>query len=349
MPTSIYSPEKLDPEALDRYLSEGWRALGQRLYQADYIQIEPGRLSNLIPTRLPLAGHSWGKRQRKLLRDNRRFFRIEYGPACLGPEKDAVNQSYALLHPEKTMEDLRYHLEYEGRAVINTWETRVYLDRRLVAFSFFDLGHEAAYSKAGIYDPALSAFSLGLFTLLLEVDFCKERGLRYFYPGYVSPDTPQFDYKHRIGDLELWNLRTQSWHSQTDFPPGQRDHIQYIHTALRALEAELEAAHWSARRFAYLNSDIRLGDDRQTEFLDAPAVLAVYKDRKTRIWLVTYDLSARQYVLQAATAISYNFHASTDPDWPALPFIASYPQRLGQAHSAAEMAEMIKSYSVGGR
>ncbi|MCB9293514.1 MAG: GNAT family N-acetyltransferase [Lewinellaceae bacterium] len=86
----------------------------------------------------------------------------------------------------------------KGRLVLDTREVEIYDGANLAAFSFFDVGRQSMYSKQGIYDPAYQKYSLGFFTMLVEIGYALERGCEYYYPGYVVPGNQEFDYKHRV-------------------------------------------------------------------------------------------------------------------------------------------------------
>lgn len=343
MPTTIYSPDVLAPEELDHYLDRGWRPVGQRLYEADFIQLSPGHLCTLLPSRLVLTAHTWSKKQRKLLNTNKKHFRVTYGPAQLSPEKERVNASYAEVHGEKTVEDLSYHLDFEGRQLFNTWETQVFEGDKLVAFSFFDLGIDSAYSKAGVYDPAYAQYSLGLFTLLLEVAYCKSIGMRYFYPGYVSPDTPLFDYKHRIGPLELWDASRSIWRPEAAFPLEERYLLRRIKQQLSEVKDLLNAASWTTKSYTYIAFDARLSFDNYTFYLDTPALLPVYSPENVLLWVVCYNLALNCYeVKETVVAQEFSPPDSSDPEWPVFRFLLRNLSLVLRAHTAEQLVSDLK-------
>ena len=57
-----------------------------------------------------------------------------------------------------------------GRALFDTREVSVWSQDRLIAFSWYDLGERSVQSLIGVYDPAFSKHSLGLYTLLLQME-----------------------------------------------------------------------------------------------------------------------------------------------------------------------------------
>ena len=78
----------------------------------------------------------------------------------------------------------------------------VRLERRLVAVSFLDLGAESASSVYAAFDPEHSARSLGIFTLLREIDHARELGKRFHYLGYAYTVPSVYDYKKSFQGVE---------------------------------------------------------------------------------------------------------------------------------------------------
>ena len=62
-------------------------------------------------------------------------------------------------------------------------------------FSIFDKGSSALESIKGVWDPDYSSYSLGLYRMLLEEQYGQENNFKYYYPGYIAPGCPSFDYK----------------------------------------------------------------------------------------------------------------------------------------------------------
>ncbi len=298
MGTFIRHPERLRPKELDNYLAMGWRPAGQSIYSADFIQLAPGELIAVLPTRLPLEGHSFNKRMRKLLRRNRRLFDIKINSdSKITTAKRRVNDLYRLEHPDKSLEIIEYHLSGPHRQrVFNTWEIEIYYEGKLVAFSFFDIGSQAAYSKAGVYDPNFSRYSLGLHTLLEEVAFCSEQGLTYFYPGYVAPEDATFDYKHKIGELEYWKLSDRSWQPFSAFDQEQDNPLAAHFHHLEILQGLLEEAGFGSAIYQYPYLDLRFSTEGPSNYLDFPCLLYLRQRPVNRHWIAVYQLESGRYL-----------------------------------------------------
>jgi arginyl-tRNA--protein-N-Asp/Glu arginylyltransferase len=295
MSSAILSPQGLTRSDLDDYLAKGWRPFGQRIYTANFIQVELGEIYSVVPTRLPLSTHQWRKGQRKLLRKNGQAFRTTIGPAVLNREKIRVNERYLLEHPKKSIPELNIHLEHEGRKIFSTLECSIYHGDKLIAFSFFDVGEASVYSKAGIYDPDYQAFSLGLYSMYLEIEWCAEKGLEYYYPGYISPDTPLFDYKTKIGQLEFWNLHLRKWLPLKAFQLQQHGPLAVLLSRTQTLNDALYENGLSAKRYKYVFFEMKMTHAGPYALLDSPCFLLLNCPAPQQCWIAYYNLDLGCY------------------------------------------------------
>ena len=290
MPSAILAPAQVSATELDEFLARGWRPLGQRIYTADFIQLELGEIFSVIPTRLPLTDYQWKKRHRKLLRRNNQRFSYRIGPASINEEKLRVNELYMAEHPTKSTDELDIHTIHNGRRVFNTLECAVYYEDQLVAFSFFDVGATSAYSKAGIYDPAFQKHSLGIYTMLLEIRWCQTEGLEYYYPGYISPDIPLFDYKKEIGAIEFWDLRERTWHAFQEYEPSQHGPLGVMKHNLANAQQALEQLGFSAMQYQYVFFEMQMMQKGHYRLLDTPCFLFLHCPTAQQAWIGIYRL-----------------------------------------------------------
>ncbi|MEM7574957.1 MAG: hypothetical protein AAF433_18775 [Bacteroidota bacterium] len=296
MPSLIHREQFVSPADLDDYLAMGYRIAGQAVYTSEYIKLKENQLVSVLPLRLGLKNYEPRKNQRKSKRKNDTRFRSLIGPASLDlAEEKALNQLYKLAHPEKVIDDLSYHVKgrQTNERLIRTWQTKVYDGHRLVATSFFDLGDNSAYSKQGIYDPAYAKWGLGIYTMLLEIDFCKWAGRSWYYPGYVGVEIGDFDYKLRLGSMEYFDFRSQSWQlfdktKMAQAPLSEMEQkLHQLSELLResGIENQLQRYYYGDVRYA-----MRMAPDR---YLDGPFLLNLgptqADDQNTEL-VVTYEL-----------------------------------------------------------
>jgi leucyl-tRNA---protein transferase len=92
-------------------------------------------------------------------------------------------------------------------------ETAVYEQEKLLAKSFFDVGADSISSVYGIFEPEITERSLGILTMLLEIDFAIKNGKKFYYHGYAYEGNSFYDYKKRFRALERfdWQGNWESW------------------------------------------------------------------------------------------------------------------------------------------
>jgi arginyl-tRNA--protein-N-Asp/Glu arginylyltransferase len=88
---------------------------------------------------------------------------------------------------------------------------RVFDAERLLAVSFLDVGQAAGSSVYAMFEPEEARRSLGTFTLLLEILFCREAGFEFLYPGYATQESSAYDYKKQFRSLEWLDFETGEW------------------------------------------------------------------------------------------------------------------------------------------
>ena len=196
---------------LDRYLASGWYRMGARMFTCRY-NFYPNGFLTTVWTRLPLHGHQAPKRVRKLLRRNGRHLTYRVHRARAGAEEERVFGLYRASKDYDLHSTAAHYLRHDPEVPFETWQVSVYEDDRLIAFSYFDRGESALQSVCGYYDPAYQQYSLGLYTMAVEVEQAKDWGMAYHYAGYIVPGNDTFEYKRRVGALEAFDDVARAWY-----------------------------------------------------------------------------------------------------------------------------------------
>jgi arginine-tRNA-protein transferase len=277
MYSRIRYPDQVAPSELDDYLEAGWRCAGQAIYTAHFMRFPAtveGRIYSTLPTRLPLKGYTFKKRLRKLWRRVHRTFRVETGqPFVYDSAAQQVHQRYEAAFSDRGLADEDVYQEQpSGPFTFDTRSIRIYDGDQLVAFSVFNLGQRSIYSSQGIYDPDYARHSLGFFSMLAEINYGVEEGLSYYYPGYVVPGYDEFDYKLRVGDMEYYDLSSDTWHPYKALKPEQVP-INRMWAGLSALQEELNNNGTAAHLAEYALFDIRFWEHTALPFVEHPLVL----------------------------------------------------------------------------
>lgn len=206
-------PSRLLYEKQDLYLAQGWFRSFDDMKYTEYVCMENGAFGT-VQIRLPLANYQRPKRMRKL------SARVHREGLVHTIQKLSINQAKEVLfkHHRKRFDAQTSHTleEYLNGStgpdpIFNTYETCVYNQKgELVANSFFDVGKDSVASILCNFDSRYHKFSLGIYTMLLEINYAIGLGKSYYYPGYIFDCSTEFDYKLRVGKFE-YQLPDGTW------------------------------------------------------------------------------------------------------------------------------------------
>ena len=198
---------------IDELLSEGYFRSGKSMFHCPVTFLD-GTANTTIRTRLNLEGHKYRKSSRKLLANNKQIFTSGFFPLDLDEEVLDLYESYK---KDCFKGDLSGDLQdwligSFGEEIFETQMCKIYKEKQLVAVSFLDIGAKAVASIMGIYHPDFRKYSLGIYSMLLEVEHAKALGMDFYYPGYILSQSPRFEYKKKVGNLEFLRFTENKWY-----------------------------------------------------------------------------------------------------------------------------------------
>lgn len=290
-------PEILLPEELDAYLARGWYRMGQTIFSTQFLCFGE-QFYSAIWIRLNTRGYLFRKSLRKLINRNQSLFRTEIRKAFIDQEKEMLFQRYRATFPGMLAPTLKDSLlDGEDYNIYNTFEVAIYEGDKLVAFSFFDIGKESVASIMGIYEPSYSKYSLGFYTMLLEIQFCLDHDIPLFYPGYVVPGYPRFDYKARIGDVTYYDLPTEKWLPYKSLKK-ENIPIHRMQEKLGRLHQLLSEEKIPVKQLNYPLFEANLFGFWRAPYFDFPTLLWCYPNNNSQNFLlVVYDVRIQAYQL----------------------------------------------------
>ncbi len=198
------------------YLLQGYRRSGNLIYLN-----ECEHCKECIPIRIDTSKYVFSKNERYLMRKNSDIKCVFTHKAQYFYTNDKVDllYLYSKRHDEnknwsETRCDLAYlngcydqwkmdytlHSSYAGVRNMD-----YYIDGKLAGCSVLDFTGEALSSNYFYYDtdPAIMKRSLGTYSILNEIEFCKKHNIKYYYLGYWIKDCRKMSYKARFKPHEL--------------------------------------------------------------------------------------------------------------------------------------------------
>ena len=182
----------LTPGQLDVLLNEGDQRVGPTVFRTECPFCQACE-----PVRVDVESFQPSRSQRRVLVRNADL-RVELGPPSMSRRRVALwnrhRRGRGLLTAYSRKDPVGYR-EWLVESCAPTVEVR-YLDgERLVALSVLDLGVSSANSAYHYFDPTEARRSLGVFSVLREIELCASLGIRWYYLGLWAADAQALQYK----------------------------------------------------------------------------------------------------------------------------------------------------------
>jgi arginyl-tRNA--protein-N-Asp/Glu arginylyltransferase len=184
---------RLTPEQFDHQLAEGDRRTGPLLYKPAC-----AACSACEAIRVPVARFAPTRSQRRVVRRNERDVEVvRVRPTVTAQHLELYNRhsrerGLSLRADLATERDYRFFLI---ETCVDTWELQYRVAGRLVAVSILDFGRAAVSSVYHYFDPDEAWRSLGVFSVVRELELCASLGLEWYYLGLYVDACAHLNYK----------------------------------------------------------------------------------------------------------------------------------------------------------
>ena len=210
-----FTAQDVTPVQMDALLATGWRHFGTSFFRYNW-QTVGAEWQMVIPLRIRLADFRLSKSQRRVLHRNSDLV-CRFQPSEITAEIRDMFQRHKRRFKENVPDDLTDFLSATPATVPSQGRMLCcHLEERLVAVSYMDIGHSSISSIYGIFDPECSERSLGIFTMLTEIQYSISDGFAFHYPGYATSGQSGYDYKKRFSALEGYDWEKQEWRPFAD-------------------------------------------------------------------------------------------------------------------------------------
>jgi len=246
---AINFPEQLSSHRLDRMLAQGWFRYGQCFQKPQVICVND-TVCDVLNIRLDIKKHQFSKSQRKLIRKNDQKFRVKIKKATVTKEKEKLYQLNKFRFKGFLTRNLNEFLNFEYQdSIFNTYEICVYDKKELIALSYFDLGEKSLAGILGLLNWNYAKESLGMYTMLKELEFAKLKGFKFYYPGFIMVQVSDFDYKLKLGNFS-YLANTGRWRKMTN-KNNVTNLANIIDSKNAAIEAVLKKKKMAYKTYAY--------------------------------------------------------------------------------------------------
>lgn len=197
---------KLTEEDIARLLAEGWRKFGVYYFRPAC----PG-CRECIPLRIPADTFIPSKSQRRNIRKNSnievRFVEPDFNGKIYEIYRKHSRERFG---DESSLEDF-VHTFYTPSCP--SIQSEYYMEGELIAAGFLDMGSDCLSSVYFVYDTDYASLGLGTFSVLREIEYVKELGLKYYYLGYYVEGCERMLYKGNFLPRERLDWASGRWNS----------------------------------------------------------------------------------------------------------------------------------------
>lgn len=174
---------RVEGEAFDDLLEEGDRRAGPFLYRTACASC-----AACEPIRIDTGTYEPSRSQAKVWRRNEGTIEVAVGaPRVTGRHLEIFNRHKLERGLGEEATDAAGYVKQFLESCTDTLEVGYLLDGKLIAVSILDVGRTAVSSVYHFFDPDESKRSLGVYSVMKEIQLCRELGLQWYYLGlYVA-------------------------------------------------------------------------------------------------------------------------------------------------------------------
>lgn len=200
--------ENVSHESFDHLMSFGYRRARNIFYRYTLGEYNSEPVV-VVPLRIELAKFMLSESQKKTLRKNKDLH-YTFKPLEITEEIDTLFSEHTNRFKENIPETIEIFVsEYSNPC--ETLQCEVRDKDKLVAVSFLDIGKNSISSIYAMFDLEYSKRRLGIYTMLLEIQYAIETGKKYYYPGYAYDISSFYDYKKTFYGMEYLDWSKKEW------------------------------------------------------------------------------------------------------------------------------------------
>jgi leucyl-tRNA---protein transferase len=195
------------PTEMDQLWAEGWRHFGILFFRYR-TAVHDGKRFSVLPLRVVLERFTLARSQKRVLRKNRDT-QVVIRPASVDEAKQALFSKHILRYRENIPSSIYDFVSPMPASIpCPNVELCIYLDDRLIGVTYLDIGQTATSAVYAMFDPVEGKRSLGILMMIHSIQFSRERGYRYYYPGYAYHEPFAYDYKKKFVGMEYLDWTT---------------------------------------------------------------------------------------------------------------------------------------------
>lgn len=194
MPLRLPSRPLSEIELGDR-LRRGDRRQGYVLYQP-----ECPSCNACEAIRLHVPSYQMTGREERIKRRGDRDLSLRIGPPIIDRRRVEIYNAHKVgrgLRDGQAPIDTDGYRDFLVATCCETFEISYFLGDQLLGVAICDRADDSLSAVYCCYDPAYSRYSIGAYSILKQLEYCKRTGLRYLYLGLYIEESENMRYKAR--------------------------------------------------------------------------------------------------------------------------------------------------------
>jgi leucyl-tRNA---protein transferase len=194
----VFVAQELHEELYHDFMDHGFRRSGNFFYRPSCPRCQECR-----PLRIPVREFKFSKSQRRVWNKNRDIH-VRAGTPRFTTEKFRMYTKYIeRQHGSSSFGSVENFQDLMYSSPVQTVEFEYSLDGRILALSVADVSSRSLSSVYAYYDVDWATRSLGTFSALREIHFCRTHDIPYYYLGFYVAACPSMSYKARFRPHEI--------------------------------------------------------------------------------------------------------------------------------------------------
>lgn len=197
---------QLNSSELGVWLRSGWRKFGMYYYKPECPQCQ-----SCSPLRVVVKDFKISKSMRRCWNKGKQVFTISIDKPKFSDRAFEIYQKHSQIRFNQKSGDKEHFIESFYLPSAPMLQTNLYLGNELMGVGYLDICDDGMSSVYFAFDPVISDYSPGTFSILAEIDYVKQQNKDYYYLGYWVKNCQALDYKQRFHPCEVYLWDNDSW------------------------------------------------------------------------------------------------------------------------------------------
>ncbi len=194
-----FAVERLESDIYAALMDRTFRRSGVMIYRPACESCDACR-----PLRVPVEGFTLSRSQRRVWGGNSDVrVQIETSPKPTRRKWELFSEYIKHQHDDAMSTGYDDFLRFLYSSPTETWEFGYHIGRQLAGISIVDCCPNGLSTVYMFFDPRQRSRSLGTYSVLWEIDYCRRQKIPYYYLGYYVAGSGKMNYKANFKPCEL--------------------------------------------------------------------------------------------------------------------------------------------------